>query len=86
MNLDMLSCNSPVKTSADSMRTSVARKPMHRARSAFDLWQDHARKSFEEMHNSPAGEPDTVHLFQARRVRPSHQFARRLSQGWVVSR
>lgn len=77
MNLDMLPCKNPASTSGDA---TLDGRPAHRARSAFDLWQDHARKSFEVMHRAEAEEPDTVHLFKVRRLKPSGQFAQRLSR------
>jgi hypothetical protein len=56
------------------------------ARSAFDLWQAHARRSFEAACRNAPGESDTVHLFKARRTHAPREFARRLSLAVALNR
>lgn len=60
--------------------------PARPARSGFDLWQAHARRSFEAACRSAPGGSDTVHLFNARRQPASHEFARRLSLATALRR
>lgn len=79
-NLHKLSSQSAKSARADASAPLPEARPARRARCAFDLWQDHARRSFPGTGGADPEEPDTVRLLKARRLQPSREFARRLSQ------
>jgi hypothetical protein len=56
------------------------------ARSTSELWQAHARQSFEAACRGAPSELDAVRVFRARRLHEPRDFGRRLSLAVALSR
>jgi hypothetical protein len=72
-----------IRAGSDARR--LGSQPVRPARSTSELWQAHARQSFEAACRSAPGELDAVRVFRARRIHAPRDFIRPLGLAVALS-